>query len=338
MKLKKLLAIMLSAAIGLSLVACGAKDAEPTQDAGDDAGQTEDAGDAGDVDASDIHISLICKTLSAEYWKTMEKGAQKAGEDLGIKVTVLGPNAESEIAQQVTQIEEQLAAGVDAICVAPCEENAIIGALTPAVGKIPVIIVDSQAALEGKTAFIGTGNTKAAKLGGDYIAETLGEGSKAILIGGQQGEATSSQRLDGFREGLEEGGVIVLEEQFGNNTADKAMAVMEDLLTKYPGEIDAVLAMNDDMAMGCMQACDNAGVTDITIVGFNADSAAVDLVEEGRLAATIAQQPYLMGYQSIEQAFKAINGETVEEEQDVPAELVTIDNVAEFKAKQADLK
>ena len=164
----------------------------------------------------------------------MGEGCEQAASDLGIEVTVLGPNAESEIAQQVTQIEEQIASDTDAIVVAPTEESAAIGALTPAVGKIPVLLVDTDANLEAKTAFIGTGNENAAKLGGDFVAEQLKGKGNAVLIGGQQGEGTSEQRLNGFRKGLEEGGITVLEEQFGMNTSDKALAVMEDLLTKYP--------------------------------------------------------------------------------------------------------
>ena len=109
------------------------------------------------------------------------------------------------------------------------------------------------------------------------------------------------------------------------------MAVMEDLLTKYPGEINAVLAMNDDMAIGIQQACANAGVDNICIVGFNADQGALQLIQEGKIAATVAQQPYLMGYQCVEEAYKAVKGEAIEAHQDVAAALVTIENVAEFQ-------
>lgn len=69
-------------------------------------------------------------------------------------------------------------------------------------------------------------------------------------------------RVEGFTKGLEACGVEILETQYGNNTADGAMAVMENLLTKYQSEIDAVLCINDDEAIGVQQACENAGVND----------------------------------------------------------------------------
>lgn len=322
----KILALVLSIVMALSLIACGGDTPDASQ-AQSSEGVAETSGEKSD---SDTHIAVIFKTLSAEYWKTMEAGAKDAAKDLGIEVTVLGPNAESEIAQQVTQIEEQLSAGVDAIVVSPNEENAIIGALSPAIGKIPVLFVDTDAGLEGKTAFIGTGNTTAAQLGGKYVAEHIPEGKGAILIGGQQGEMTSAQRLDGYRESLEAGGVQILEEQFGKNTADGAMAVMEDLITKYQDEIGAVLSHNDDMAIGIQQALESAGLDDVIIIGFNADAGAVQLVSEGKITATIAQKPYQMGYQCVEEAYKAAKGEEVEAYQEVPAELVTSDNVSEY--------
>lgn len=290
--------------------------------------QTGNSGTA-DKDTSDIEVSVIFKSLSAEYWKDMKAGAEEAAKDLGITVTVLGPSDESEISQQVTMIEEQIAAGVDGIAVVPCEENAVIGALEPYVETLPVFMVDTDAGLEGKKAFIGTGNENAAKLGGDYAAEIIGAGGKAVLIGGQQGEMTSVQRLSGFRKGLIEGGVEILEEQYGKNTADQAVAVMEDLITKYPGEINVVLCQNDDMAIGCQTAIEQAGA-DIKIIGFNGDEACVKLILEGKIEATVAQQPYQMGYQTVEQMYKTVMGEEIEAQQEVSAKLINKDNATAY--------
>lgn len=316
---KRFLSAILTGAMALSMTACGggkpaASSSNPASGAGSDS----------------THIAVIFKALNAEYWKTMKAGCDAAAKELGIDVTVLGPTAESEIAQQITMIEEQLAANVNAIVVAPCDESAVVGALSPYVGKLPILAVDTNFSLDGKTAFIGTGNTPAAKLGGAFAAQKIGKGGKAILIGGQQGEGTSAARLEGFKQGLEEGGCTVLEIQYGKNTADGAMAVMEDMLTKYPGEINAVLSMNDDMIQGCQQAIKNAGISGITLVGFNGDTSCVELIGEGEIDATVAQQPYEMGYQCVQQAYKAAKGEKIEENQDVAAVLITKDNAAEF--------
>lgn len=343
---KRILAMVLGVVLVMSMAACGSKDSSKGTEGDTAATETEateeestptDDGSSDAKAAGDINVTMILKATAAEYWQYMIAGAKAAGDDLGIKVDVIGPTSESEIGQQVTQIEEQISAGVDALIIAPCEENAIIGACEPYVDQLPILMVDSDANLSGKKAFIGTGNANAAKLGGEYIAKEIGEGGKVVLIGGQQGEATSTQRLEGFTTGLEEGGVEILETQYGNNTADKAMAVMEDLLTKYPGEIQAVLCINDDMAIGVQQACQNTGVEGIKIVGFNGDEGAVDLILNDQISASVAQQPYAMAYQAIEQAYKAIQGETIEERQEVDSQLITKENAQEYLDKQAEM-
>ena len=78
-------------------------------------------------------------------------------------MTVNGPDAESEIAQQVTQIGDQLAQDVDAIIVAPCDTDAVSGALESASGEIPVFFIDQDVDFPGKTSFVGTSNVDAAK-------------------------------------------------------------------------------------------------------------------------------------------------------------------------------
>ncbi len=309
---KKLFALLMAGVMAFALIGCGNSGAPTT--AGESSAKPAEASSTQNTsEPKKATVAVIFKALTAEYWKTMKEGCDAAA-----------------IAQQVTMIEEQLSVGVDAIAVAPCEENAVIGALSPYLGKLPIIAVDTDFNLEGKTAFIGTGNTPAAKLGGEFAAKAIGKGGNAVLIGGQQGEGTSAARLEGFTQGLEENGCTVLETQYGKNTADGAIAVMEDLLTKYPGKINAVLAMNDDMIQGCLQAIKNAGISGITLVGFNGDSAVLHLIDSGEIDATVAQQPYSMGYQCVAQAYKAIQGEKIEEYQDVPALLITKENVVSF--------
>ena len=132
-------------------------------------------------------MAVVLKTLSSEYWNYVKAGCDAAAKDLDVEVTVIGPSAESEIAQQVTMIEEQLGQDIDAIICAPNDSSSAASALTPAIGKIPVLFVDTDADLEGKTAFVGTGNEEAASIGGEYIAKELGKGGKAVIIYGQEG-------------------------------------------------------------------------------------------------------------------------------------------------------
>ncbi|MFP3156217.1 sugar ABC transporter substrate-binding protein [Lachnospiraceae bacterium ZAX-1] len=344
---KKLFAkrVLLGLGIGMTLLAagCGKKDAAETETPAVEAdevetpaveadeAETQATDDPATKDPSDMKISAVLKTLNSEYWGKVRDGIQAAADDLGVTVTILGANDETQITEQVTILEEQLSLGLDALIVSPLEESAVSGALAPYAGTIPMLFVDTDSQADGKIAFIGSGNIAAAMQGGEYIGNLLKEGDKVVLLGGQQGEATSSDRLKGFEAGLKKFGVEVLEIQYGKNVADQAMAVMEDLLTKFPGEIKAVLSMNDDMAIGCIQAIEAANEKGILVIGFDGNVAALEAIESGSMTATIAQQSYDMGYQTMEQAVKAVNGETIEPIQEVDIVVIDKDNIAEYK-------
>ena len=328
--MKKFFALLLALVMSLSLVACGGSDDAATDDtATDDTTTEENGGDA--ATTSDINISVVLKTLSSEYWGYVEAGCNAAAADLGVNVTVVGPGAESEIEQQVSMIEQQIGAGCDAIIVAPNDAGAAQGALASAIGNIPVLSVDTDVGIDGQTTFVGTSNVDAAKEGGLWAAEQAGEGANAVIIYGQEGDNTSNMRREGYQAACDEAGVTVLQALSGQNTTDGATKTMEDLLNAYPDQIDIVLCHNDDTAIGAMNACKSAGVEDMIIVGFDGNQSAVDLILAGEMVkATVAQQPYEMGYRAVEAAVKAINGETVEEVINAPVTVVTAENGQEY--------
>ena len=328
--MKKFFALLLALVMSLSLVACGGSDDAATDDtATDDTTTEENGGDA--TTTSDVNISVVLKTLSSEYWGYVEAGCNAAAEALGVNVTVVGPGAESEIEQQVSMIEQQIGAGCDAIIVAPNDAGAAQGALASAIGNIPVLSVDTDVGIEGQTTFVGTSNVDAAKEGGLWAAEQAGEGANAVIIYGQEGDNTSNMRREGYQAACDEAGITVLDALSGQNTTDGATKTMEDLLNAYPDQIDIVLCHNDDTAIGAMNACKSAGVDDMIIVGFDGNASAVDLILAGEMVkATVAQQPYEMGYQAVEAAVKAINGETVEEVINAPVTVVTAENGQEY--------
>ena len=241
--------------------------------------------------ASDVEIAVVLKTLASEYWGYVKAGCDAAAADLGVTVNVVGPGAESEIEQQVSMIEQQIGAGCDAIIVAPNDAGAASGALASAIGSIPVLSVDTNVGIDN----------------------------------------TSNMRREGYQAACDEAGVTVLDALSGQNTTDGATKTMEDLLNAYPDQIDIVLCHNDDTAIGAMNACKSAGVDDMIIVGFDGNASAVDLILAGEMVkATVAQQPYEMGYQAVEAALKAIKGETVEEVINAPVTVVTAENGQEY--------
>ena len=333
--MKKFFALILALVMALSLVACGGGDTQTEEPTTDDSNtQTEEPAATGDVE-----IAVVLKTLASEYWGYVKAGCDAAAADLGVKVTVVGPGAESEIEQQVAMIEQQIAS-CDAIVCAPNDAGAAAAALQAAIDAgIPVLSVDTNVGIEGQTSFVGTSNVDAAYEGGIWAIDTVGSDAKAVIIYGQEGDNTSNMRREGYEKACEEKGVEVLAALSGQNTTDGATKTMEDLLNAYPDQIKMVFCHNDDTAIGAMNACKSAGVEDITIVGFDGNASAVDLILDGELVkATVAQQPYEMGYQAVEAALKAINNEPVDEVINAPVQVVTAENGQAYLDNLASMK
>ena len=314
--MKKFLALILALAMALCLVACG-KEAAP-------------ADDGGDAAADEIEIAVVLKCTTSEYWGYVEDGCMQAAEELGIKVTVTGPNAESDVAEQVNMIETAIGSGCDAIVCAPNDAAAANGALQAAIDAgIPVLSVDTNCGIEGQTCFVGTMNDEAAYQGGLWAAEQVGEGANAVIIYGQEGDNTSNLRRAGYEKACEEKGLVVLDALSGQNTIDGAVKTMEDLLNKHGDAINVVFCHNDDTALGAAKVCEEAGYTDIIIVGFDGNASALEAIASGEslMKATVAQQPTAMGYQVVKAAYAAIMGETVEPVIAADVKVMTIDNI-----------
>ena len=287
-----------------------------------------------------IKVAVVLKTLASEYWGYVKAGCDAAAADLGVEVVVVGPGAESDIEGQASMIEQQIGAGCSAIVCAPNDADAAAAKLQAALDQgIPVLSVDTNVGIAGQTCFVGTSNVDAAKQGGLWAADVAGEGAKAVIIYGQEGDSTSNMRKEGYQAACDEKGVEVLAALSGQNTTDGATKTMEDLLSAYPDQIKIVLCHNDDTAIGAMNACKAAGVSDIIIVGFDGNASAVDLILAGELVkATVAQQPYAMGYQAVENAVKAVKGEPVDEIVNAPVEVVTAENGQAYLDNLAAMK
>ena len=321
--MKKFLALILALAMALCLVACG-QEAAP-------------ADDATPADAGETEIVVVLKCVTSEYWKTVMAGCEAAGKDLGVKVSVIGPNAESDIEPQVAMIETAIGAGCSAIVCAPNDAGAAAGALQAAVDAgIPVLAVDTDVKMDGETCFVGTMNDVAAYQGGLAAIEALGDAAtKAAIIYGQDGDNTSNMRRDGYQKACDEKGVEVPDGAVltGKNTTDGGKQAMESLLEVFGDELSVVFCHNDDTAMGAASACADAGIDNIMIVGFDGNASAKENIKSGELPTfkmTIAQQPYVMGYTVIENALKAINGESVDAVVAADVAFITADNVADF--------
>lgn len=273
-------------------------------------------------------VSVVLKTLSTPYWKYVEAGAKAAGEEFGVDVTVVGPAAESEVIQQVNMLEDQVSQSPGAILVAPSQPETVVPVLENASSSgLPVLLIDTDVEFEGKTTFIGTENFTAGQEGGKLLASMLEKGDKVVLISGALGNPATDERIKGAKEALEAAGMEVVAEQPADSDKAKAMSVMENIL-QNDKDIKGVFAANDDMAIGVLRAV-QAENLDVKVIGTDGTEEAVQSILDGKLAGTIAQSPYNMGYQGVENALKVMKGESIDERIDAGIDIITKENAQE---------
>ena len=334
MQKRRWIAAALAGTMALTMTACGSADSTTAQD--DSAQASADSTAAAEGSGEVKRVSVILKTLAAEYWQYCKAGAEAYGEEHGITVDVKGPSSETAFEEQMSMIETDLSTeGYDAYIIAPLQPDTV---KTLVSGESrPVIALDSDIPDTPEVvSFVGTGNEAAAKLGGEAAVEAAKAAGwteiKAIEICGVQGEPTNEARKAGYMAGIEENGGDFLEEetQYADATADRAVNCMEAIMQTHPEGVAIICANNDDMAMAAARtAAGNAAYEDTIFLGFNGDKSACESILNGELTMSVAQNAYDMAYKAVETACQAAAGETVEEFVDSGAEIVTTDNAQE---------
>lgn len=274
-------------------------------------------------------FSLLASTLDNPYWLTLIDGAKKRAAELGIELVVLALDKEGQIPMQIGQMEDRVARPDDAILIGPQDTKALVPAIEAAnAAGVPVVAVD-KAAEGGKfVSVIMTDNKAAGSLGAEWAAQQIGGKGKVLVLEGVPGGQTAEDRKAGAHAGLKNYADIQIISLPGDWETAKGQSVTEDVLTANP-DLAAVVAMNDMMAIGAQTALAARG-TKIPVVGCDAIDAALEMIEDGRLGATVAQFPGKMGYLGVEYAIRSIQGEAVPQYVDSGTMLVTKDNVDLF--------
>ena len=276
-------------------------------------------------------VALVVKTLNNAFFIEMEKGARAAADSLGIQLVVQAPEREIDVEKQMQIVENLIQRKVDVILLVPSGSREIVPAISKAnAANIPVVTVDTRADAAALTAanakiatFIGSDNVEGGRIAGEFVAEKLGGKGKLAVLEGIPGHETGDSRLKGFREAIaRHPGLTIVASQTANWERDQAFNVMQDILQSHP-DIQAIFACNDVMALGAIEAIAAAKKTNsIAVVGFDAQDDARTAIREGRMAATIAQNPREMGRLAVISASRILKGETLPLEQPVPIQLV----------------
>ena len=265
-------------------------------------------------------IGLIVSTLNNPFFVDLKEGAEAKAKELGYELVVL--DSQNDPAKEVSNMEDISTKGVSLVLLNPVDSDAAAATVQIANNaSIPVVTLD-RAANGGKVeTHIASDNVAGGKMAGQYIVEQLGGEGNIVELEGIAGSSAARDRGEGFAKGIEGSNLKAVAKQTADFDRTKGLSVMENILQGNK-DIKAVFAQNDEMALGAQKALADAGMTDVIIVGFDATDDAVKAVEEGTMAATVAQQPKLIGSLGVETAIKVIDGQQVEEF--IPVELQLI--------------
>lgn len=265
-------------------------------------------------------IGFVVSTQTNPFFVTLKQGAEDKAKELGVELIVL--DSQDDPSKELANMEDLITKNVDLIIVNPTDSDAIVNSIIAAnEAGIPVITVDRASNGGEVLAHVASDNIEGGKMAGQYIIEQLKGKGKVVELEGIAGTSAARERGEGFNQAIEESDMEVVARQTADFDRVKGLEVMENILQSQP-EIDAVFAHNDEMALGALEAI-KASKRDILVVGFDATDDAVASVEAGDMAATVAQQPDLMGKIAVETAVKALKGEKVDSNIPVELKLIT---------------
>ena len=278
------------------------------------------------------NVTVIVKATTSPYWQTVFAGARAAAEELGVTLTTQGAAEESDIAGQISILENAVTQNPDAIVIAPTALEPLGAPIERAAESVPIIMIDSAADTEAYTSFLTTDNVAAGRLAAEALADAVEalhgapEGEIAILTA-LPGVGSLSQRDEGFREGLADyPGLTEVANRFNNNDANQALSNTLDILVANPNLV-GIFADNLPMGVGAGRAIAERGLEDqVAVVAFDSDDAEIEYLQGGQIKALVVQNPYAMGYEGVKTAVAAINGEEVEKNVDTGVTVVTQEN------------
>ncbi len=285
-------------------------------------------------------IAVIPKGTTHDFWKSVHAGAVQAARESGrVDLIFRGPEREDDREQQVSLVQNFISSRVDAIVLAPLDDQALLPAVQQATAaRIPVVIIDSGLAGQvGKdfVSFAATNNYRGGQLGGQRVAEVLGGAGRVLLLRYQEGSASTVERERGFVEALAKFPKITLldPKRYAGATRATAQEAAENLLTAE-SDIQGIFCPNESSTFGMLLALRSRGLAGkIRFVGFDASPGLVEALAQGELDGLVVQNPLKMGYVGVKTAVDHLSGKPVEPLQDTGVVLVTKETMdqPEFK-------
>lgn len=259
-------------------------------------------------------IGLVLSTLNNPFFLSIKEGAEKEAKEKGFDLIVL--DSVNDPAKERANVEDLIQSKVSAILINPTDSDAVVNTVKVAnKANIPVITLDRGANGGEITSHIASDNIVGGEMAAEFVLDKLKDKEEinVVELQGIPGASATRDRGKGFHNILDKNDKVkFVSMQAADFDRQKGLQVMENIIQGNKN-IDVVFAHNDEMALGAAKAIKTSGIGAL-IVGFDGNDDAKDAVDNGEMAATVAQQPELLGKLGVDLAVDIYNGKIVEKD------------------------
>ena len=272
-------------------------------------------------DSSVKKIGFIVSTLNNPFFVDLKSGIEERAKELGYEVVVL--DSQNDPAKEVSNMEDLTVKDVDIVLLNPVDSDSAVASVMIANNyELPVVTVDRAANGGDVVTHIASDNAVGGSMAAQYLIDQLDGKGNIVELEGTAGSSAARDRGQGFDDKIAESNMNIIAKQIADFDRTQGLTVMENIL-QSKSDIDAVFAQNDEMALGAQKALEDMGMKDVLIVGFDATDDAVEAVKNGTMAATVAQQPLLIGEAAVNAIDKILKGDKVDDFIPVELKLIT---------------
>lgn len=335
---KKVMAMVLTAAMAVSLAACGGSSTTSSSDsaAADTSAETAEAEDASTetaeaADGEEKHYKFgyTCMDGTNPFFVTIQEEMKSIIEANGDELIITDPG--NDVSKQISQVEDMLSQDLDGLFMNPVDAEGIMPALDQAKAEgVPMVGFDTEVAdMSYEVTYTGSDNYNAGKVVGEDLVAKCPDGGDIIVLDSPTMQSVVD-RTNGFLDAIEGHGFNIVAQQDAKGNLQEAMGIAEDLLQAHP-DVVAIFGGNDPTALGALAAANAAGLTDCKIYGVDGSpDVKAELAKDSLMEGTGAQSPVSIADTAVELMYKYLEGETLDERYPVDTFLITSDNVAEY--------
>lgn len=304
-------------------------------------GTTTPNGSNGAAPGKELKLAFVTNNAS-DYWTIARKGVEKADaemDDVTVAFKLPGSGAADE---QKRIIDDLISTGVSGIAISPVDPDNQTQFINETAKKALVITQDSDAPNSDRALYIGTDNVAAGRQAGELVKEALPNGGKIMVFVGKSDARNAKERFDGLKEALKDSKVEVIDIRTDDTDRARAKTNAADTLVKYP-DVAALVGLWSYNGPAILNAVKDANkVGQIKIVCFDEEDETLAGVKEGSIFATVVQQPYEFGYQSVGLMAKILKGDKsvipANKQINVPTLVIKKDSVEEYIKKINQLR